>query len=95
MDHQVFNDSLFRELKTNGLAINYEFPFVSTIDINGWNWYLSRITLILARAIKKYHLFVRSDRSFYVITNRELQFALDKPLKTKVHYTSISMKEKI
>lgn len=29
------------------------------------------------------HIFVRSERSCYVITNRELQFALDKPLKNK------------
>lgn len=31
----------------------------------------------------KIYIFVRSEKSFYVITNRELQFALDKPLQNK------------
>lgn len=31
----------------------------------------------------KIHIFVRSERSFYVITKRKLQFALDKPLQIK------------
>lgn len=34
-------------------------------------------------------------KKFLRKTNRELQFTLDKLLKTKEHYTGISMKKKI